>query len=212
MGWTYDGAEDHEGWVACVLADGRDTSASTGGGVLLMRELPEQIELDREAGWEIRPADRGNANSRLYVVAPWSAVVAWQSACACGWRGRSVKTTPESEGESYFGQPCPEIVENALMDDWSAHVRPMIATQEIAELWREARELHLRLAAAVQKQRQAGISWAKIGQAAGGMTAQGAQQRWGTSSIDVERVLRAGGVVPHDIRPQLPDRRGDDAA
>lgn len=35
MGWIVDGAADHEGWVAKVLADGRVASGSTDGGVIV---------------------------------------------------------------------------------------------------------------------------------------------------------------------------------
>ena len=46
-----------------------------------------------------------------------------------------------------------------------------------------------------------------------GERAQGAlgAGRGGRDGGDRERVLRAGGVIPHDIRPQLPNYRGDDA-
>jgi hypothetical protein len=40
MGWIADGAYDHEGWVANVMADGRVAGSMTGGGVIVHELTP----------------------------------------------------------------------------------------------------------------------------------------------------------------------------
>lgn len=69
-------------------------------------------------------------------------------------------------------------VKEAAQDIWMReHIEPLDVDDEIRAAINARREAEDRLDAAVSKARQVGLSWAKIGEAAG-MTAQSAHERW----------------------------------
>ena len=43
MGWSAEGADDHEGNVELVLADGRRTGSTTAGGVVVTTVTDEDL-------------------------------------------------------------------------------------------------------------------------------------------------------------------------
>jgi len=171
MGWIADGAYDHEGWVANVLADGRVAASTTGGGVIVHELTPA----DEAAGREVR---RYPGSEYLDVVAPWDQVVTWRASRTCGWTGLE---QPAVDDTKYGTRDCPEDVEErVLLPDWQAHVAPYTALSELDELAERLRALEREVDDKVGLARRAGASWAQVGRATG-LTRQGAQQRWGTA-------------------------------
>lgn len=157
-------AGEHEGHVACVLADGRIATGTRQDGVSI--EGPATAA-DKAAGY---PVDQW-----AVVTVPWSQVARWQVRCACGWSGRS-REAYEVEGT----RDVPSVVEDDLEPEWLTHVAPHGALRLLAELVDDARALDRRIEEQVHLARFGGASWTQVG-AAVGMTKQGAQQRWGTS-------------------------------
>lgn len=169
MGWIVDGADEHEGWVANVLEDGRVASASTGGGVIIAPVTP----LDEACGYEIR---RYPGSELVEVVVPWDQVALWRVSCQCGWTGRERAAVADAK---YSSRACPEDLEDRVfVPEWRAHVAPYAALFELGELTEQLHTLEGQVEEKVQMARTAGASWAQIGRQAG-LSKQGAQQRWG---------------------------------
>ncbi len=169
MGWIRDGAYDHEGWVANVLADGRVASSSTGGGVIVHELTGDDVVAEREV--------RRYPNSDyIDVVIPWDQVVTWRVTCQCGWTGAE---RPAVTDAKYNSRDCPEEIEDRFFAPaWDAHVAPYVALYDLDELTDQLRDLEERIVDKVQLARAGGASWAEVGRAAG-LSRQGAQQRWG---------------------------------
>jgi hypothetical protein len=174
MGWIRDGAYDHEGWVANVLADGRVTSSSTGGGVIVHDLTPDDIVAERQ----IR---RYDGSDHLDIIIPWEEVVTWQLTCQCGWTGDQL---PAYTNPKYGTRDCPEDVEDRVFAPaWDAHVAPFAALTDLGDMTDQLRDLEQRITDKVHLARTSGASWAQIGRATH-LTKQGAQQRWNTSSLE----------------------------
>lgn len=154
MGWQSE-VPSHEGWIANVLADGRMSSASYSGGVIIFGALAADGREER---------------------LPWDEVVAWRVMCECGWTGPSRPAFADAESGH---RDCAEDIEDTVMlPAWEEHVAPYEAIRklesvsaEIARLTRLAEEL-------VDVARSGKISWAEIGRVTN-LSKQGAQQRWG---------------------------------
>jgi hypothetical protein len=174
VSWVAEGADEHEGWVANVLADGRVAGASTSGGVVV-HELRPADEAD---GREVR---RYPATDHLDVVVPWDQVVIWRVTCECGWAGGEQLAIIDS---TYGTRECPEdVAERVFLPEWQAHVAPYIALAELRKLAERLRALEAEVADNVRLARGAGASWAQIGRQVG-LSKQGAQQRWGAALLD----------------------------
>ncbi len=174
MGWIRDGAYEHEGWVANVLADGRETGSSTNGGVVLF----DVTDADREAG-HVRQMFYGGEEA----VIPWESglVTTWRVRCECGWTGseRPIQLTTEPSGNVHGHSEGRPETEEAFHQEWIEHVAPFVALHDVGELVEQQRGIEDRIEDAVRLARSNGASWSQIGRAAG-LTKQGAQQRWGT--------------------------------
>ena len=169
MGWIRDGAYDHEGWVANVLADQRVSSSSTAGGVIVRELLAEDIAAEREARFY-------PATDHVDVVVPWAHVATWRVVCECGWTGSQRPAVVDSV---YGTRECPESLANSwAVPEWEAHVTPFAALTDLERLIREQHDLGTGIADTVRHARTGGASWTQIGRAAG-LSKQGAQQRWG---------------------------------
>ena len=169
MGWSAEGAYDHEGWVANVLADGRVASSTTSGGVIVGELRPGDVA----AGREVR---RYAGSDAVEVVVPWSEVASWQLRCGCGWTGTSM---PAYDTDARGWRDCPEELEDKLFHPrWIEHVAPHRALTTLQELAERAREIEEQITTQIGHARAGGASWAQIG-AATGRTRQAAQQRWG---------------------------------
>lgn len=169
MGWIRDGAYDHEGWVANVLADGRVASSSTGGGVIVHELTGDDVV----AGREVR---RYEGSDHLDVVIPWDQVTCWRVMCQCGWTGPE---RPAVTDTKYASRACPEDIEDRFFAPaWDAHVAPYVVLFDLAELTKQLHDLEHRITEKVQLARAGGASWADVGRATG-LSRQGAQQRWG---------------------------------
>lgn len=171
MGWIRDGADDHEGCVQNVLADGRVSAATAGGGVIVHELTGDDIVAGREIC-------RREGSNDVDVILPWDQVVAWRPACQCGWTGseRSARTAPDSPGSERDSAAFPEIV-NAFKGEWLTHVGPVAALHDLEELSDDLRALESLIKVKVQSARAGGASWTQIGRAAR-LSRQGAQQRW----------------------------------
>ena len=174
MGWIRDGAYDHEGWVANVLADGRVAGGTTGGGVIVHELTADDVVAEQEVR-------RYPGSDYIDVVIPWDQVVTWRATCQCGWTGEQL---PAYEDAKYGTRDCREDVEDRVfLPAWAAHVAPHVALFELDEMTDQLRDLEQRIAEKVQLARSAGASWTQVGRAAG-LSKQGAQQRWGHLSPD----------------------------
>lgn len=168
MGWSRDGAYEHEGWVANVLADGRLSGSSTAGGVIVHELTADDVAAEREVR-------RYEGSAHLEVVVPWDQVAFWRVTCACGWTGVEVPASGPAGGS----RDCPEqIQEQALQPDWAAHVAPYTALSDLERLVDQLSDIESHIADTAGLARAGGASWSQIGRAAG-LSKQGAQQRWG---------------------------------
>lgn len=169
MAWVGDGAYDHEGGVANVLADGRVAGSSSGGGVIVHELTGDDVVAEREV--------RRYPNSDyIDVVVPWDQVVIWRVSCQCGWTGVE---RPAITDAKYNSRDCPEeFGDRFFAPAWEAHVAPYVALYDLDELTDQLRDLEQRIVDKVQLARAGGASWAEVGRAAG-LSRQGAQQRWG---------------------------------
>jgi hypothetical protein len=170
--WIRDGAYDHEGWVANVLADGRVAAATTGGGVIVHELTGDDIV----AGREVR---RYEGSDYLDVIVPWDQVVTWRLTCQCGWAGseRPAQVAPVLPDRRLRDYDAFPEIEDAFAAEWSAHIEPFAALHDLEQLLDELRDLETRIEDKVQLARRSGASWSEVGRAAG-LSRQGAQQRW----------------------------------
>ncbi len=172
MGWFTDYSEGHEGWAASVTPDGRLTASSTGKG-MLVSGLTGRYEAD-------------TAQPDLEVV-PHGEITGWRGQCECGWQGefwtrvaspeqadpghRLAYLPPETSGHA------PEPVEDAICQEWEAHILPLAGIAGVVTAAREFAQAGQRLDKTVAAAKAAGASWADIGRAAG-ITRQAAHERW----------------------------------
>ncbi|MGI8677318.1 MAG: hypothetical protein ACR2LX_01240 [Jatrophihabitans sp.] len=174
MGWIRDGAYDHEGWVADVLADGRVAGGSTAGGVIVHELTGDDVV----AGYKVR---RYEGSGYLDVVVPWDQVATWRVTCQCGWTGSERPAVTETK---YGTRNCPEELEDAwAAPEWDAHVAPFAALTDLEQLADQSRDIEQRISDTVRLARAGGASWAQVGRAAG-LSKQGAQQHWSHPAPD----------------------------
>lgn len=177
MGWVLDDGS-HEGWAACVAPDGRLSGTSTGQGMLV-------------------PGITGSyprgAMMPDHEVVPDAAMVGWRGACSCGWRGlpwTRVASPAEANASlrrdyvspDGFADASPHV-EEAIHDEWLAHVAPVEATAGVAAAAREYAQAGRRLEKSVAAARTSGATWAEIGKAVG-ITRQTAHERWSSKESD----------------------------
>ncbi|MDP9093100.1 MAG: hypothetical protein M3N95_09220 [Actinomycetota bacterium] len=168
MGWIRDGAYDHEGWVANVLADGRVAGSSTGGGVIV-----HELAGDDVVGREVR---RYPNTEHVDIVVPWDQVAMWRVTCQCGWTGSE---RPAVTDTKYGTRDCPESLEDFwAAPEWDDHVAPFAALADLEQLVDQLRDVETTIEDKVRLARAGGASWSQVGRAAG-LSKQGAQQRWG---------------------------------
>lgn len=168
MGWIRDGAYDHEGWVANVLADGRVSGSTTAGGVIVHELIAEDIAAEREVR-------RYPNSSHVDVVIGWDQVATWRLTCQCGWTGLEQPAATETK---YGTRDCPEeLADRVFAPAWDAHVAPFAALSDLEQLVDQLRDVETRIADTVRLARTGAASWAQVGRAAG-LSKQGAQQRW----------------------------------
>ncbi len=171
MRWTREGAHDHEGWVANVLADGRVSASVTGAGVIVHELTADDVVAEREVR-------RYDGSDDVDVVIPWDQVATWRVMCQCGWTGEQL---PAYDNPTDRTRDCPEALEDSVFAPaWDAHVAPHVALHDVEQLSEQLRELEQRIADRVQLAKAGGASWTQVGRAAG-LSKQGAQQRWGPS-------------------------------
>ncbi|WP_214417044.1 hypothetical protein [Sphaerisporangium fuscum] len=169
MAWVSDEAVGHEGWDAAVFSGGRVSVGSGGGGALVRRDGPDGLD------------DTGAPE-----VVSGHAAIGWRSMCECGWRGPLWRraSSPEEHDRAarlvwvevdQYGDAS-EDIRDAMRAEWSEHLPPA----RLAAVGREARAVEVaqaRLTGAVHAAREAGHSWADIGEAVG-ITRQSAHERW----------------------------------
>ncbi len=112
------------------------------------------------------------------------AVIGWRSGCDCGWRGRQFY--PRAEWPSPTGA-VPAAVEGwddatATCGEWVRHVQHAVPGLPVHELARRLTAIQATLTEAVTVARRAGLSWARIGDAAG-VSADHAARRWGIGGV-----------------------------
>ncbi len=172
MGWVRDGAYDHEGWVANVLADGRVAGSQTSGGVIVHKLIADDVAAAREVR-------RYPGTDRVDVVVPWEQVATWRVTCECGWVGSE---RPAVTDAKYGTCDCPEAIEDAVFaPEWEAHVAPFAALTDLQRLVEDLHSVEARIEQCVRLARAGGASWSQVGRAAN-VSKQGAQQRWGLTS------------------------------
>jgi hypothetical protein len=164
MGWLHEAADDHEGWLAWRLTDGRLSSSSSSEGVLVY---------DLRAGLE--------------ALVAWASVAGWTATCECGWLGSSWNRrdlTPNIAATEWRGLDGPDVMlpnglnlDEAGRQEWLDHIEPLLVLSEI-------QAATMRMTAEGQQRdhlvaiaRSLNASWASIG-AAAGITRQAAQERW----------------------------------
>jgi hypothetical protein len=171
MGWISNDNE-HEGWAAAVAPDGRLSGSSTAGGMLFKgitgHYSPDKMLTD-------------------YEVVPDSEIIGWRGACVCGWKGEmwervtspvaadfSLRRDYVAQGE--FANASSEV-EDAIQDEWNAHIAPSEAVLGVEAAAREYNQAGHRLDKTVAAAKAAGASWADIGRAVG-ISRQSAHERW----------------------------------
>lgn len=178
MSWMTDDGE-HEGWVARILDDGRQAHGATSrrrdDGSTEMLELVAAVgkSVGDPKGEERVSSDR---------------VVSWVPECTCGWRGTIWERVTElhladdatQRGWRPLGEVGdePQHVEEFAHAEWRRHLQPLDAATEVSRAAKAVAEHQQRLEAAVLEARRLGLSWEKIG-AAAGITRQAAHERWG---------------------------------
>lgn len=191
MGWLGPvvGNVQHEGYVVPIFADGAEGSGTSSGRGYLVGDYPMR---DEDGDW--RPADQ---------------VTGWRAACDCGWRGvdwtrvhsPAAAGAPAWSGPEdgcvadrasrviYMGRTAPwadldDDAENAVIDQWRAHIRPWKDLEDVSDLAERYAETGRELDAAVASARSGGATWADVGRAVG-ITRQSARERWATKIGDV---------------------------
>jgi hypothetical protein len=174
MGWISSDNE-HEGWAAAVAPDGRLSASSSAAGMHLQGitgRWPQDPQLDD------------------YEIVPDKEIIGWRGACDCGWRGElweRVSSPADSDHSRRRDYLAPEEfadasgdVEDAIHEEWRAHIAPSEAVLGVEAAAREHRQAGTRLDKTVAAARAAGASWADIGKAVG-ISRQSAHERWSTS-------------------------------
>jgi hypothetical protein len=171
MGWVSNDNE-HEGWAACVAPDGRLSSSSSGEGMLVQG---------------VTGGYKRDKLMRDYEVVPDSEMIGWRGACTCGWQGEMWKrvTSPAdadfSRRRDYVSldgfADASRKVEDAIHEDWKAHIAPSEAILGVEAAAREYSQAGQRLDKTVAAAKAAGASWADIGRAVG-ISRQSAHERW----------------------------------
>lgn len=171
MAWVSNNNE-HEGWAAEVAPDGRLSSSSSDAGMLVEgitgRYKPGKMLPDRE-------------------VVPDSEIIGWRGACVCGWRGEMWErvASPAAADPAHRRDYVPpnefadasNEVENAIHDEWKAHIAPSEAALGVEAAAREYSQAGHRLDKTIAAAKAAGASWADIGRAVG-ISRQSAHERW----------------------------------
>lgn len=123
--------------------------------------------VSRLGSGETLPYDR-------WQTRPDGDVIGWTSVCECGWRGQLWQRVTDPADDDLAARRAyatdsfpPGEVEDACADEWQAHTRRLQALAEVTALAREHAEVGRRLDTAVAAARNAGASWAEVGQAAG---------------------------------------------
>ena len=187
MGWLGPvvGNTQHEGYALPLFADGQEGSGVSSG-----------------RGYHVGEYDGTD-------VGDWRTseqVTGWRAACECGWRGPDWTRmySPVTMGapadaedflvdrgrrEIYLSRSAPwadldDDAENAVIDQWRAHIRPWKALEDVEELAGRYVKTGRELDAAVASARAGGATWADVGRAVG-ITRQSARERWATKLGDV---------------------------
>lgn len=171
MSWVSSNNE-HEGWAAEVAPDGRLSSSSSEAG-MLVKGITGRYKPDK-----MRPD---------YEVVPDSEIIGWRGACGCGWRGQmwervaSPAAADPAHRRDYvapheFAYASNEV-EDAIHDEWKAHIAPSEAVLGVEAAAREYAQAAHRLDKTVAAAKAAGASWADIGRAVG-ISRQSAHERW----------------------------------
>jgi hypothetical protein len=171
MGWVSNDNE-HEGWAAAVAPDGRLSASSSGEGMLVQgitgRYQPDKMMPD-------------------YEVVPDREIIGWRGACTCRWRGElwervtSLSAADFSHRRDYLSPDdfahASNKVEDAIHDEWKAHLAPLEAVAGVEAAAREYTQAGHRLDKTVAAAKAAGASWTDIGRAVG-ISRQSAHERW----------------------------------
>lgn len=171
MGWV-SADNEHEGWAACVAPDGRLSASSSGEGVLF-QGVSGHYQRDK-----IMPE---------YEVVPDSEIIGWRGQCACGWQGELWERVTSSSAADFNRRrdyvsldgfaDASQKVEDAIHDEWKAHIAPSEAVAGVEAAAREYNQAGRRLDKTVAAAKTAGASWADIGRAVG-ISRQSAHERW----------------------------------
>jgi hypothetical protein len=173
MGWISSDNE-HEGWAAPVAPDGRLSASSSAAGMHvhgITGRWPQDPQLDD------------------YEIVPDKEIIGWRGACDCGWRGGLWERTGSPEDSDHsrrrdylaseeFADASGDV-EDAIHQEWMAHIAPAEAVLGVEAAAREHQQAGARLDKTVAAARAAGASWADIGKAAG-ISRQSAHERWNT--------------------------------
>ena len=171
MGWVSHDNE-HEGWAAPVAPDGRLSASSTAEGMLVKGVTGRYVP---------------DVTMPEYELIPDKEIIGWRGACVCGWQGEMWErvTTPAaadfSRRRDYvapdeFANASSEV-EDAIQDEWTAHIAPLEAILGVEAAAREYSQAGHRLDKTVAAAKAAGASWADIGGAVG-ISRQSAHERW----------------------------------
>ena len=120
-------------------------------------------------------------------VVPHRDITGWRGQCECGWQGEFWKRV-DSPDQADLGRRlaylppetsghAPEPVEDAICEEWEAHILPLAGIAGVTAAAREFAQAAQRLDNTVAVARAAGASWADTGRAAG-ITRQAAHERW----------------------------------
>jgi hypothetical protein len=104
-------------------------------------------------------------------------VTGWRSGCECGWRGTQLHLRSEWPDSEYA--LAPDVVEQQCRAEWERHLHVVLPVLAIHDFTQQISRAQDDLLQAVAAARAAGISWARIGEAAG-LSRHAAQTRWGS--------------------------------
>jgi hypothetical protein len=188
MGWNYEAdtagnREWHEGYLVPEFADG-ERGAGTSGGDIPADQIA--VALRDDGSYRTRPAGE---------------VIGWRVVCGCYLRPNADSPTEWVSDQLWTRVPSriqqdltafrlfaadDDVVDVSYADDVGSAARSMWRREHIDAIDAIApikaavasiRTAHIALDAAVQNAREHGLSWAKIG-AAAGITTQAAHERW----------------------------------
>ncbi|MET8145652.1 hypothetical protein ABZU32_35575 [Sphaerisporangium sp. NPDC005288] len=173
MSWTNEDGV-HEGWAATEFPGNRFSVGLGEGGALVRAFGPGPGRLPAQ---RLAPPE----------VVDGREAIGWRGMCECGWRGplwQRVDSAQEHDTtdrriwwpdlDQYADAPAD--VENAIGNEWRRHL-PAEELAAVREHAQEAAAAQVRLTDAVHAAREAGHSWADIGEAVG-ITRQSAHERW----------------------------------